>query len=532
MRRFALALLFLAIACQRETPQPPPPAPPTNAPRDGGRLTRRLEYDVKTLNYILHDSEDERQVLAFIYEPLIAFDQNLSPIPCLAAKWEVGDGGRSYTLYLDPRATFSDKTAVKASDVVFTINKIVDAQAPQFASWFEGLDRAQTKALDDHTARVVFAEPRVSRLLSFNISVMPEHVYAKGELAKIREVVGNGPYVFKRRDAGRGVLIERRADYWREKPHIQSIYFRVVNDEQVAWNLYMRGELDAGRIDNDIWHREKDKPAVQQKVAFFSVWLLMYNAYAWNVDDPLFADARVRRAMAMAYDRRSIIEQLFYGQARPVTGPFLPDSWANNEDVPPIEFNLQAAAALLASAGWHDLDGDKVLERDGKKFAFTMLIPTGKAARDQTQVFQSALKNIGVQMDIATLDGAAFFERVMQRNFQAAFFGWVLEPDPDRDLYSLFHSSQLAPNGLNVGGYKSAEADELIEQGRTEFDQTRRADLYHQLHEVLARDQPYLWTVQPASKWVVNQRVQNVQAARGLGLFLWYPGPMAWWLKQ
>ena len=185
MRRFALALLFLAIACQRETPQPPPAQPPaTNAPRDGGRLTRRLEYDVKTLNYILHDSEDERQVLAFLYEPLIAFDRNLSPIPCLATKWEVGDGGRSYTLHLDPRATFSDKTAVKASDVVFTINKIVDAQAPQFASWFEGLDRAQTKALDDHTVRVVFSEPRVSRLLSFNISVMPEHVYAKGELAK------------------------------------------------------------------------------------------------------------------------------------------------------------------------------------------------------------------------------------------------------------------------------------------------------------------------------------------------------------
>lgn len=533
MRRFALALLFLAIACQRETPQPPPPAPPAaNTPRDGGRITRRLESDVKTLNYILHDSEDERQVLALLYEPLIAFDQNLSPISCLATKWEVGDGGRSYTLHLDPRATFSDKTPVKASDVVFTITKILDAESPQFSSWFEGLDRTQTKALDEHTVRVVFAEPRVSRLLSFNISVVPEHVYAKGDLAKINAVIGNGPYVIKRRDSGRGVLLERRDDYWREKPHIQSIYFRVAADEQVAWNLYMRGDLDAGRIDNDIWHREKDKPAVQQKFAFHNVWMQLYNAYAWNFDDPLFADARVRRAMAMAYDRRAIIDQLYYGQARPVTGPFLPDSWANDADVSPIEFNPQAASALLASAGWRDSDGDKVLDRGGKKFAFTMLIPVGKTARDQTQVFQSALKNIGVQMDIDTLDGAAFFDRVMQHNFQAAFFAWVLEPDPDRDLYSLFHSSQLAPNGLNVGGYKSAEADDLIAQGRAEFDQTRRAEIYHQLHEVLARDQPYLWTVQPASKWVVNQRVQNVRAARGLGLFLWYPGPMGWWLSK
>src|SRR5688572_17035812 len=384
---FFLAALLLA-GCRRETPAPPPPAATTTetAPQSGGRLVRRLETDVKTLNYILQTEEEERQVLSYLYDPLIALDQNLNPIPALATKWEIGDDGRSYTLHLDPRATFSDGTPVKASDVVFTLNKILDEESMQFAGWFEVLDRKQTRAIDDRTVRVVFTEARVTQLLSFNIGVLPEHVYGKGDMAKIDKVVGNGPYVLKNREPGRSVLVERREDYWREKPRIESVLFRVVAEDAVAWNALMRGELDVARIPNEIWWREKDKPAVKQKFDFVSVWLLSYNCFAWNVEDPLFNDARVRRALAMLFDRATVIDKLYHGQARPVTGPFTPDQWANNPEVAPIEFNPQAATALLNSAGWRDTDADGVLDRDGRKFEFALLIPEGKVARDQSQI--------------------------------------------------------------------------------------------------------------------------------------------------
>ena len=533
MRRLALALLLLfAVRCERETPAPPPaPTPiPQQQIRDGGRLQRRIESDVQTLNYILHSGEEERQVLAYLYEPLLAFDANLQPIPCLATKWEISADRRTYTLHLDPRATFSDATPVRARDVVFTILKSAD-ESPQFGAWFDGLDRAGTRALDDHTVQVAFKEARATQLLSFNISVVPEHVYGKGELSKVAAIVGNGPYKFVRRETGRTILLERRKDYWREKPHIESILFRVVSDNTTAWNGFLRGTLDVGRIDNDVWFREKDNPAVKAKIEFFNAWLLSYNCFTWNVDDPLFNDARVRQAMAMSFDRNTVIEKLYYGQARPVTGPFTPDQWANNPAVEPIVFNPVAASALLKSAGWQDTNGDGVLDRGGKPFAFTMLIPEGKVGRDHSQILQDALQKIGVKMELQTMEGASFFDRLLKRDFQAAFLSWVLEPDPDRDLFSLFHSSQKAPEGMNIGGYASAEVDELIAQGRVEVDPVRRTDIYHQLHDVIARDQPYLWTVQVGSKWAVNRRVQNVRVGKGLGLFLWYPGPMAWWLK-
>jgi peptide/nickel transport system substrate-binding protein len=533
MRRL-LASLVLAAAllggCERETPQPAAKAEPKKTQQDGGRLVRRLEGTISTLNYILHTQEEERQILSYLYDPLIALNQNLAPIPSIATRWEIGDEGRSYTLHLDPRATFSDKTPVKASDVVFTLNKIVDEQSPQFSGWFDALDREQTKAIDDRTVRVMFKEARAAQLLSFNISVVPEHIYGKGELAKNEQVVGNGPYVLERHDRGRSVLLERRADYWRQKPPVESVMFRVIADDKVAWNALLRGELDVARVNNDTWAREKDKPEVKQKLQFFDAWLLSYNCIIWNFDHALFEEVRVRRALAMAFDRNSIIRSIYHGQARPLTGPFTPDQWANNSEVVPIEYNPQAAAALLASAGWRDTNGDGILDREGKPFAFTLLVPSESAAtRDQALIYQASLQQIGVKMEIRPMDSAAFFERALARDFEAVFIAWVNEPDPDP--YTLFHSSQIAPAGMNVGGYKNAEADQLMDEAREEFDPARRAELYHQLHDVIARDQPYLFTMQIASKWAVNRRVQNVRVSKGLGLFLWYPGPYAWWLK-
>ena len=536
MRRRFLALLLLLAACTKETPAPPPaqprasvPVAPTG-PIDGGRLVRRLTNDVKTLNYVLQSSEEERQVLAYVYDPLIDLDQNVNPIPGIATKWEILDGGKSYILHLDERATFSDKRPVRASDVVFTLNKIVSEDSLQFGGWFEALDRENTKALDEHTVRVAFKEPRVSQLLSFNIGVMPEHVYGQGDFANNKKVIGAGPYTLISREVGRSLVMKRRPDYWREKPHIDTVVFRVIADDTVAWNALKRGDVDVSFVENDAWWHGKDDPAVKDKVVFHRVDMFSYNCIFWNLADPLFSDVRVRKAMAMSFDRQAVIDRIYHGEARAVSGPFLPDQWANNPDVQPIEYNLQGASALLLSAGWRDTNGDGLLDRGNEKFAFTLLIPAGvRTAKDQSQILQASLKTIGVQMEIQSLEATTFFDKIYNLDYQAAFASWVNEPDPDP--YGLFHSSQKPPEGNNIVGYVSAEADALIDRARREFDRQRRTELYHQLHEILARDQPYLWTTQASSKWAVNRRVQDVRVAPGLGLFMWWPGPYGWWVR-
>lgn len=522
VRAVRVVFFLAALACSREASHDATPPPRLTTP---ARVAVRIDADVKTLNYVLHTEEAERVVLSFIYEPLIALDGNLNPIPGLAAEWHVSDDHRTYTLRLDPRATFSDGRPVLASDVLFTLHKILDAPSMQFASWFDSMDRQQTAAIDPRTVRVVFKTARVAQLLAFNIAVMPEHVYGAGDFTTNPAVVGSGPYVLKRRDQN-GIFLEARSDYWREKPSIASFVFRPIADEGVAWRALMRGDVDVSRVNNDTWAHDKDKAEVRDKLQFLDVWLLSYNCIAWNLRHPPFDDPRVRRALAMTFDRRAIIAALYHGQARAVTGPFTPDQWANDPTVEPIEFDPQAARSALAAIGWRDTNGDGFLDRGGKPFAFTLLIPTGNVARDQSVLMQAALRDIGIRMDISTMDFASLFERVLAGNFEATFFSWTNEPDPDP--FSLFHSSQKPPAGLNVGSYASNDADRLMEQARIEFDPTRRAALYHQLHALLARDQPYLWMVQVSSKWGVNRRVQNVRASHGLGLFHHHPGPFAW----
>jgi len=527
-----LTVLVLAGCGRNESGPVHAVASPADAPVDGGRLARRLENDIQTLNAVLQTTDYDRSVLSYIHDPLIDLDENLQPIPGTAAKWEIADGGRTYIFHLDPRATFSDGQPVRASDVLFTLRKIIDEQSPEFSSLFDLFDRTKSAVVDDRTVRVAFREARPAQLMAFNIAILPEHVYGKGDFKKDfnDSAVGDGPYKLVTWDRGKSVLLQRRANYWREKPHIDSILFKVLSDDNVAWLSVKRGELDEMRVKSDRWATEKDRPDVRQKVNFYNIYLLSYNCIAWNNADPLLKDARVRNALAMAYDRDAIIRNLYRDQARAITGPAAPDQWAYDPSVPPIHFDLTRAAALLKDAGWSDTDGDGVLDRQGRKFEFDMLLPAGsQVAMEQTQVFQQALQKIGVRMNIRPLDGASMFRNVMSGKYQSAFMAWSLDPDPD--LYPLFDSKQKPPAGLNVVRYANPEVDALIAQTRREFNFNQRRELFHRLHQILARDQPYLWTVQVAMKWAVNKRVNNVHIAKGFGLYNWYPGSRAWWLS-
>jgi peptide/nickel transport system substrate-binding protein len=144
-------------------------------------------------------------------------------------------------------------------------------------------------------------------------------------------------------------------------------------------------------------------------------------------------------------------------------------------------------------------------------------------------MFQEALKGIGVDMKLEVVDFTIAVQRtVYSSNFDAIYMSWDLSPDPD--LFPIFHSSQMPPHGQNYVGYLNKDADRLIEEGRRAMDQSKRADIYKQLHTIIADDQPYTWITQPSLKWAVNRRIKGVKTSNGFGLFSWYPGELEWWV--
>lgn len=497
---------------------------------------RRLEADVSSLNPLLATSRYDRQVANYLFTPLIYLDRDLHPVEGLAQSWEVLEGGRLYRFRLNERATFSDGQPVRASDVLFTLQKVVDprSESVQAAGYFTDLDLSKTRAVDPLTVEIAFRKVLGSQMGRFNeLLVLPEHVYGKGDFRRDFNdtAVGSGPYRLARREPGREIVVEKRRDYWARVPFLDSVVFKVIDDHATAWNAVRRGDIDETFVRSDTWLREQANPALSPVLAFQRFYTLNYNAIAWNNRDRVLADQRVRRALAACVPIESIVQDLYQGTARAMSGPFTPDQFAYNPRVPVIRKDLDEARRLLAAAGWRDEDGDGDLEREGKPFRIELVIMAGSSTGSQfAQLLQAEVKQVGGEIVIATLDTAHAIERLMAGNFQAAYLSWDLDPDPDP--FAIFHSSQTPPRGQNFVRYANPAADRLIEQARTEIDERRRQTLYWQLHELLASDQPYTWTVQSSARWAISKRIQGIEVSPGYGLFLWYPGEFGWWIPQ
>ena len=533
-------LLALCLACGRERPaaqQAVAPPLPDNTPRDGGTLIRRLEADIVTLNPVIQNSRYDTYVANYIFTPMLYIDRNLQPMAGLAKSWKISEDGKLYHFDLNPKATFSDGTPVRASDVLFTLRKIADpaTEAVNVSGSFELLDLANTKILDDHTIDVAFREPLATQLFRFkDIYVLPEHIYSQGNFRQdynTEKAIGSGPYTLVRREVGKQIILERRKDYWGERPHIQTVVFKVINDHGTAWNALQQRQIDDTLIASDTWLREHNNPVLTRYIDFRRFYTLNYNFIAWNEHNPLFTDKRIRRALAMSIPTDSVINDLYHGTARAMSGPFTPDQWAYNPNVPVIRYDPEAAKQIFAAQGWTDKNGDGVLENGKQRFEFDLLALSGSATGKQLlQMVQAEMKTVGIKVNLVILDGATAIQRILSGNYDAAYMSWDLDPDPDP--FSLYHSTQFAPRGQNIVFYANPEVDRLIDAARRELDVSKRKDLYWRLHEVLADDQPYAWIVQASAKWGINKRVRGAEVSSGYGFFLWYPGELGWWIDD
>lgn len=538
MRSSKLALLFalLLFACAREERAPGTEAVDESKPQDGGTVVRRMESDIGTVNPVLATSKYDRMIDNYIFTPLVYLDANLRPIAGLAKSWDISSDGKSYTFHLNEKATFSDGTPVLASDVLWTLMKIEDPNggAAQLAGDFENLDVPKTKVIDPHTIVITFKEPLAAQLVRFNeLNVLPEHVYSKGDFKNDYNIrgIGSGPYRLVKMDPQKEIILDRREDYWGQKPYLKTVVLKVMSDFATAWNAIKKGDIDETNISSDVWLMESRRPEMQRKFDFRRFYSLSYNFVAWNEKNPLFQDKRVRRALGMCVDVPSIINNLYHGTARAMSGPFTPDEYAYNPAVPVLAYDPLGAKALLNNSGWFDTNNDGVLEKDGKPFKFDLYVFAGSAVGAQFgQIFQQELKKAGIEMNVVQLDPAQLLKHVLSGDYQAVYMGWQLDAEPD--LYAAFHSTQIPPKGQNFVYYNNPVADQLIVQGRTELDFAKRKAALQQLHAVLSADQPYTWTIQVSEKWVISRRLHGVKDSRGYGLFTWYPGEFDWWIPR
>ena len=213
-------------------------------------------------------------------------------------------------------------------------------------------------------------------------------------------------------------------------------------------------------------------------------------------DDPLFADVRVRRALALAIDRNALIEVVYDGYALPSAGPVLSSMWAFNRGLEPMPFNPEEARRLLAEAGWLDSDGDGVLDRDGTNLAFELLAPAESETRqDVALMIERDLARIGVAVTPRFVEWGSLQAAMSGGTFDAIVNRWV-EPT-QVDLWGIWHSAPPDEPSFNFGGYDNPEVDRLLEEVDDRRPTSRpRSPCSTGSRTLIVADQPYLFLVE------------------------------------
>ncbi len=421
---------------------------------------------------------------------------------------------------LRPGVRFHDGHLFDANDVKFTFEAIMDPKnlSPRIAD-YEPVK--QVDVVDPLTVRIVYKRLYSPALGTWGMGVLPEHLLndeaMKKEALRLgkdpeefsmrqssfgRHPIGCGPFVFREWKSDQYIFLERFEDYWDGAPNYERYTCRIVPDLLTQEMEFYAGTVDSYSVQPHQVQRLRQDPKYQS----FSGLSFGYTYIGYNMRREPFNDSRVRRALGMAIDVKKIIDYVLYGQGERITGPFVKQTAHYNQRLEPLPYDPEGALRLLEHAGW-TRNQDGWLEKNGKKLQFTLITNHGNDLRKAVlAIAQDAWKKIGIYVRTDVLEWSVFIqERVDKTDFDAIVLGWRMGIEPD--LYQIWHSSQTNPHQLNFVGFKDQKADDLIIKTRQEYDFDKQVEYCHQLHEIIAREQPYTFLY--AGKWtaVLDKRI-------------------------
>jgi peptide/nickel transport system substrate-binding protein len=493
-----------------------PAAAVDETPARGDAFVDASIGDASFLNPLLSSDSASNDICQLVYNGLVKYDKDLRLVGELAESWQVHDGGREIVFRLR-EARWHDGRPFTSADVKFTYDKLIDpgVRTP-YGSDFALVHSVETP--DERTVRVRYKEAFVPALESWGIGIVAKHVYEGGDFNSHpanRRPVGTGPYRFVEWKTDEKIELVANEDYFEGRPYLDRYVYRIIPDSAVQFLELRQESIDTMGLTPDQYQAYPEFFRAYEK---FRYPAFSYSYLAFNLDNPLFSDRRVRAAVAHALDKKEIIDGVLLGFGRPATGPFPPASWAFDPAVPDRAHDPALARALLKEAGWEDRDGDGWLDKDGKAFAFTVLTNQGNKMRELAAVIlQNHLAKVGIKAEVRILEWSSFLHNyVDKKKFDAVILGWNLSRDPDQ--FSIWHSSQRGEGRYNFMGYASAEVDDILEKGRREFDFEKRKALYRRMHAVLAEDLPYVFLYYPESLPAVHKRLRGPEVApAGLG---------------
>ncbi|RSS97573.1 ABC transporter substrate-binding protein [Streptomyces sp. WAC02707] len=459
---------------------------------NGGALVFGVSADPSQLLPWTATAVQSNQVLGQVYSSLLDLDADLAPAAGLADLPEVSDDGLSYTFTLKSKVTFTDGSTLDSADVKYSLEKILDPDTKAVARTSLADIKSVTAPDADHIV-VKLGKPNssiLSALSGVNSAILPSD---KNLSALKTKPVGSGPYAFKSRTANQSVVLERNDDYFRGRPGLSGLEFRVIEDKSAMASALRSGTVDMAVFDDSV----TAKTAASGSVKVTDVDQLDYHALQLRADAAVFKDTDVRLAVQCAIDREQVVKTAALGQGE-VVGPITSPAYASEPNARPCpDRDLAAAKKHLSAAG-------------KSKVSFTAIVPQGlySSAADEAQNLQAQLAEAGITMKIESLDSSAYVDRWLAGDFDAAVALNGAGSDPATSYTRYFTSEG---NFNKVAGYRSASLDKLFAKGIETSDVAERKAVYGEIAKELEDKAVWIWLYSGRSYIAANTRVTGFE---------------------
>ncbi|OGS43853.1 MAG: peptide-binding protein [Elusimicrobia bacterium RIFOXYD2_FULL_34_15] len=468
--------------------------------------------DATYLNPILASDSASGDINNLIFNGLVKYDKNIKIIGDLAESWSVSEDGKIIIFNLKKNVKWHDGKSFTAEDVEFTYKKLVDPKVKTpYSSDFEIVKKFEI--INPYKIRIVYKEPFSPGLISWGMGIIPKHIFEKGDFnthPANRKPIGTGYYKFVEWKTDEKIVLEANSDYFEGRPYLSKYIYRIIPDQSVQF-LELRNEtIDSMNLTPDQYNAYK---SYFKNYSKFKYPTFGFTYLGYNLLNQLFNEKEIRQAIAYSINKKEIVDGILLGYGLPATGPYPPTSWAYNPEVKDYEYNIEKAKNIFKKYGWSDYNKDGWLDKDGKKFEFTIITNQGNKSRSVAcELIQEHLKKVGIKVNIRILEWSTFIHQyVDKKNFDAVILGWNLSRDPDQ--YALWHSSQKKEGQYNFVNYENKEVDKLLEDGRRIFDEKKRQKIYQRIHKILADEQPYTFLYVPDALPVIHKKFTGPEVA-------------------
>ncbi len=462
----------------------------------------------------------KRITVGTIFEPLLRYVPPDAHGPArytgrLARSWRVMPSGTEIRIELQPGVTFHDGRFLSSSDVQFTLDALRTPRrgADHLRSMLDDIEAVELIAPLELRLRLKRPSAWVLRALA-EVPILPAHIY-DGSLLGGGALIGTGPWKVAS-SKGSVIHLVKNDKYWGAAPAIADIEFVIERDAAVALTAAKRGELDiVPALVPAHWPEQASAPGLAASFEPLQLAPPRMRFFELNATRPLLGDARVRHALSLLIDRRTIAKRVFDGLARHANWPIWPGGPVDGAEGPVPEFDPEAAAKLLDAAGWVDSDKDGIRDQGPAQQLKLVLLgvekpppkdTSGPPQKTERDYFVEAARRAGVIIEVKT-GGQSWVEKKLgEGQWDINEVEWIGRVDMD-----------ISPLVAGRGPTRPAQprVDRVLDAMEQAWDPAERGKLAKELVQALEESWPILGIIADAPQGLVHRRVQGVKVWDG-----------------